>query len=101
VSKLTRTGPNAATKRGDRVVLAPEGCALAKADWNERAGTLLSAELERRRITHGELATRLAGLGLPETEQELADRIGRGEFSAAFFAQCCEAIGAPVLKLDF
>jgi hypothetical protein len=62
---------------------------------------LLKGELQRRGVTPRGLAERLARMGLPETEQELEALISQGEFTTGFFVQCFEAIGAPVITLDF
>lgn len=62
---------------------------------------LLARELQRRGITHRDLAQRLTQLGVPTTEREIAERISGAALTASLFAQCCEAMGAPVINLDF
>jgi hypothetical protein len=37
-------------------------------------------------------------MGAPETERNIAKKVSRGGFTAAFFVQCLEAIGATELR---
>ena len=71
------------------------------AEAQDRVRALLKGELARRQITYAELARLLALLSLEISEAEVAERIEQGEISGPFFTQCCEAIGAPVVPLDF
>ncbi len=52
---------------------------------------------KRRSIV--ELAEKLAAMGIPETERNIANKISRGGFTAVFFIQCLEAIGAREVLL--
>jgi hypothetical protein len=67
--------------------------------WAERAKNLLKAELKRRGVGYRELAEKLTAQGTPETERNLANKISRGGFTAAFFLQCLAAIGAQSVRL--
>lgn len=67
--------------------------------WAERAKNLLKAELKRRGVGYRELAERLTAQGTPETERNIANKISRGGFTAAFFLQCLTAIGVDTLRL--
>lgn len=69
-------------------------------EWSERVKGLLKAELKRRNIGYRELAEKLTAMGAPETERNLANKISRGGFTAAFFIQCLVAIGCSVLRLE-
>jgi hypothetical protein len=69
-------------------------------DWAERAKGLLKAELKRRNVGYRELAEKLTAIGIPETERNIANKISRGGFTAAFFLQCLAAIGCTALRLD-
>lgn len=71
------------------------------ADVNDKVRTLLKQELAARQVDARELARLLSLLGLEVSEAEVADRLDHGGIDAAFFVQCCEAIGAPVVSLDF
>jgi len=73
---------------------------IMRDEWAERAKGLLKAELKRRNIGYRELAERLTDMGTPESERNLANKISRGGFTAAFFLQCLSAIGSRSLKLD-
>jgi len=69
-------------------------------DWAERAKGLLKAELKRRNVGYRELAEKLTAIGIPETERNIANKISRGGFTAAFFIQCLSAIGCTSLRLE-
>lgn len=69
-------------------------------DWSERVKGMLKAELKRKNVGYRELAEKLGEIGIQETERNLANKISRGGFTAAFFIQCLEAIGCQQLRLD-
>ena len=66
----------------------------------ELSKAILKAELKRRNIGYRELAEKLTAMGSPETDRNIANKISRGGFTAAFFLQCLLAIGAQTLRLD-
>jgi hypothetical protein len=66
-----------------------------------RARDLLKNELQRRGIGYRDLAERLALMGLPTSEREVTEAIDTGDVPATFLAQCFEAMGAPVIHLDY
>ena len=68
-------------------------------DWHARVKGILKAELKRRNLGYRELAERLEAVGVHETERNIANKISRGGFSAAFFVQCLDAIGCDVVRL--
>ena len=68
-------------------------------DWAETAKSVLKAELKRRNVGYRELAEKLTAMGSPETERNIANKISRGGFTAAFFLQCLSAIGCTNLRL--
>jgi Domain of unknown function (DUF6471) len=68
-------------------------------EYEELAKSLLKAELKRKGVTYAQLAERLAGIGLHETERNLNNKISRGGFSAAFLLQCLRAAGVVELRL--
>lgn len=72
----------------------------ATVEFETRAKNLLKGELKRRGVSYQELAAKLAPLGVIETERNLANKLSRGGFSAAFLLQCLTAIGASSLHLD-
>ncbi|MBI1330488.1 MAG: hypothetical protein GC166_11385 [Alphaproteobacteria bacterium] len=68
-------------------------------EWAEKAKGMLKAELKRRNLGYRDLAEKLAAAGTHETERNLANKISRGGFTAAFFLQCLDAIGVQSLRL--
>tara|TARA_R110002074_G_scaffold45552_2_gene117702 strand:+ start:705 stop:1013 length:309 start_codon:yes stop_codon:yes gene_type:complete len=69
-------------------------------DWSERVKGMLKAELKRKNVGYRELAEKLGDMGIQETERNLANKISRGGFTAAFFVQCLVAIGCHAVRLD-
>lgn len=69
-------------------------------EYETRAKNILKGELKRRGVTYAELVERLAKIGASETERNIANKISRGGFTAAFFIQCLLAIGAHSVRLD-
>jgi hypothetical protein len=69
-------------------------------EYEERAKNLLKAELKRRGVGYRDLAEKLTALGMAETERNLANKISRGGFTAAFFIECLSAIGCKTLLLE-
>ncbi len=67
--------------------------------YQERVKGLLKAELKRRSLTYQDLADRLTAAGMPDAAANIANKISRGSFSAAYFVQCLEAIGCKNLSL--
>lgn len=63
-------------------------------EYEEKAKNLLKGELKRRGVTYAGLVEKLAAAGVAETERNVANKISRGGFTAAFFLQCLHAIGA-------
>lgn len=69
-------------------------------EYEDKAKNILKAELKRRGITYAGLVEKLAGIGVQETERNLANKISRGGFTAAFFIQCLTAIEVQQLQLS-
>lgn len=67
--------------------------------WKARVRNLLKAELTRRGIGYKELAQRLAKMGVAETEQNIANKLSRGGFSAVFLVQCLDAIECRTVQI--
>lgn len=65
----------------------------------ERVKGILKAELARRRISYRDLADRLGALGIKDNERNIANKLSRGTFTAAYFIQCLDAIECRVLRL--
>ncbi len=69
-------------------------------DWNKEAVSIIKAELKRRGLSYRNLAERLEGIGVHDSERNVTNKINRGTFTAAFFLQCLEAIGCKTVRLD-
>ena len=70
------------------------------APYEEQAKQILKAELKRRGITYAQLAERLGKVGAKESERNIANKISRGSFTAAFFMMCMDVIGARQVILE-
>ena len=68
--------------------------------WADYAKALLKSELKRKNISYRDLAERLTAMGTPESERNIANKISRGGFTAAFILQCFAAIGSQVVRLE-
>lgn len=68
--------------------------------YEAKAKNLLKGELKHKGLTYADLAVRLEAIGVQETERNLANKISRGGFTAAFLIQCLEAIGSHLLRLS-
>lgn len=80
----------------------PEPRANAEIDaiWGEKAKRLLRAQMTLKGVNAAGLAEALTQMGVQETEKNVANKIARGGFSAAFFLQCLKAIGCETLHLE-
>lgn len=67
--------------------------------YEEKAKNLLKGELKRRGVTYAQLVAKLGAMGIQETERNLANKISRGGFTAAFLLQCLEAVEATSLRI--
>ena len=72
---------------------------VTDAKWRAPAKGLLKAELSRRNIGYKELVEKLGKLGVHETEQNIANKLSRGGFSAVFLIQCLNAIECRNLQI--
>jgi hypothetical protein len=68
--------------------------------WQSRVKGILKAELARRHISYRDLADRLGQIGVKDNERNIANKLSRGTFTAAFFVQCLDAIGCRTIHLD-
>lgn len=73
---------------------------MSERDWVAETKNLLKAELKRKGVSYRDLAEKLTAMGIPESERNLANKIARGGFTAAFLIQCLTAIGVSSLRLD-
>lgn len=68
--------------------------------YENKAKNILKSELKRRGITYAQLAEKLKAKGANENERNLANKISRGSFTAAFFMMCMDVIGANSVNLE-
>jgi len=61
--------------------------------WSDRVRRYVKAELRREEVSYAELARRLKGQGLEETEGSITAKLNRGTFPATFFLASMKAIG--------
>lgn len=69
-------------------------------EWEALASNLLKSELKRKGVTYAQLVERLAEIGITEKEINIANKLSRGKFSAAFMLQCLKVIETENLRLD-
>lgn len=68
-------------------------------DWNNYAKGVLQAEMARRQIKAPELVQMLGELGIEDNARNVANKIARGTFSAAFLFQCLAAMDVRNIHL--
>ena len=68
-------------------------------EWQRRVSGLLRAEVARRNLNYRELVEKLAQIGVHESESNIANKLNRGTFTAAFLVQCMDAMGCRTLRL--
>ena len=67
--------------------------------WEAKVKGLLKGELKRRNVSYGQLVTKLAEIGVMDSEPNIRNKLSRGKFTAVFLIQCLEAIGSSSLRL--
>jgi hypothetical protein len=72
---------------------------MADTEWEAKVKGLLKAELKRRNVSYGELVKKLEAVGVVDSEPNIRNKISRGKFTAVFFLQCLEAIGAKDIRI--
>ena len=66
----------------------------------EKAKNLLRAELKRQGMSYKQLADALSTIGVHETDRNIANKISRGTFTAAFLLQCLSVAGCKTVRLE-
>ena len=72
----------------------------ADTQYEDLARQVLKGELARLGVSHGQLSAKLGAIGVLESELNLANKISRGRFSAAFFLQCLDALGVTLIRMN-
>ena len=63
-------------------------------DWENKAASLLKAELKRKGVTYAQLAEMIG-----DKEVNIRNKLSRGKFSAAFLIHCLGVIGVAEVRL--
>jgi hypothetical protein len=82
-----------------RFIVETVGQMVTDEAWQARARNLLKRELAGKGIKYRDLVERLAKIGVNETEQNIANKLSRGGFSAVFLLQCLDAIGCKTIAI--
>ncbi len=75
------------------------GIAASEKDLAGKASRFLKAEMKRAGVTYAELAKRLDGHGLQETEASIASKLSRGTFAATFMLAVLAALELEGMSL--
>lgn len=77
------------------------GLAKTEAEWEERAGAFLKAELKKAGVTYADLVARMKKHGFKdETEAGVTMKLKRGTFNATWFLAALTAIGVATVDLE-
>ena len=68
-------------------------------DYENKMSLILKSEIKRAGLTYATLTDKLNEMGADVKEPSIRNKIGRGKFSAAFMAQCMDAMGVNVVRL--
>ena len=68
-------------------------------EYEKKMSLILKSEIKRAGLTYSTLTDKLNDMGIEEKEANVRNKIGRGKFSAAFMAECMDAIGITELRL--
>jgi len=76
------------------------GLAATEKELAEKTARFLKAEMKRAGVTYAELAKRLEGHGLKETEASIANKLSRGTIAATFLLATLAALKMKGVQLD-
>ncbi len=76
------------------------GIAASEKELAGKASRFLKAEMKRAGVTYAELAKRLDGHGLQETEASIASKLARGTFAATFLLAVLAALELTGMALE-
>jgi hypothetical protein len=68
--------------------------------WQAKARNLLKGQIAAKGVGYRELVERLKKLGVDESEQNIANKLSRGGFSAVFLLQVLEAIECKKITIS-
>ena len=75
------------------------GIAATEKELAAKASRFLKAEMKRAGVTYAELAKRLEGHGLQETEASIISKLARGTFAATFMLAVVAALELEGIKI--
>lgn len=67
--------------------------------YREQAKNILRAELKRQGFSYKDLAAALGEQGVHETDKNIANKLSRGTFTAAFFLMALDVIGCKTIRV--
>ncbi len=76
------------------------GIAATEKELAGKASRFLKAEMKRAGVTYAELAKRLEGHGLQETEASITSKLARGTFAATFLLASLAALELVGMRLE-
>ena len=76
------------------------GIAATEKELAGKAARFLKAEMKRAGVTYAQLAERLKGHGLEETEASIASKLARGTFAATFFLAVVAALELEGIQIS-
>ena len=76
------------------------GLAATEKELAGKAARFLKAEMKRAGVTYSEMARRLEGHGLQETEASITSKLARGTFAATFFLAALAALELEGIELS-
>lgn len=74
--------------------------AAVEAEAKSWVRSLIRTEMARRGLTYRDLAEQLAAIGIEENERNIANKVARGELSAATFLLCLKGMGCDSVSLS-
>ena len=76
------------------------GLAANEKELAGKVSRFLKAEMKRAGVTYAELAKRLEGHGLQETEASITSKLARGTFAATFMLAVLAALEMDGMRLE-
>lgn len=76
------------------------GLAATEKELAGKTARFLKAEMKRAGVTYAELARRLEGHGLQETEASITSKLARGTFAATFLLSALAALEMDGVRLE-
>ncbi len=76
------------------------GLAVTEKELADKTARFIKAEMKRAGVTYAELAKRLEGHGLKETEASIANKLSRGTIAATFLLATLAALEMNGIQLQ-